>query len=716
MSGVVEPDSAEPEIRILLADDDPQLLASLSELLALHRYRADIAQGGAEAIRMLQPDAYDLLLLDLSMPGTDGHEVMRVLRERGINTLVIVVSGNASIDGIARALRSGAYDYLKKPYVPEELLATVNNAARKKRLEDSHHIIQRRLNRSERLHRLIVSHSPDIVYILDAQGRFSFVNTTIQDLLGYTPEELLGVSLLDLIDEDQRLKGHYFLEQAQHPHHELRVLEVTLQPKSSSLTARHFELVIWPMQDGEQPHGDHERHSVYGAARDITERLEAEAFISFQAYHDLLTRLPNRTLFNDRLGVALTQAMRDKRELAVMFIDLDRFKMINDSLGHTVGDRLLQAVSHRLLQCLREGDTLSRFGGDEFTLLLPEVRDQAAARGVGEKILAAIRAPFQLDGHQIFVGVSIGIAVFPGAGDTLDALIKNADIAMYQVKSAGRDGLEVFTPEMAGNTQRLQLEQDMHRGLTRGEFDVVYQSQVDTSTGDMVGVEALVRWNHPTLGRLGPAAFIAIAEDSRLIVELDRMTLARAARELLQHRQHGGAELRLSVNVSPIMVARADFVQMILGILEQEHFPATLLEIEITENLLLSDRQDVIDKLERLSAVGVQVAIDDFGTGYSSLSYLQKLPIDTLKIDRSFTRQVKNCAEGVCIVNAIVAMAQGLEMNIVVEGVETPEQLAYLRMLGCPVVQGFLYGEPDTLEVLWRRAHTRSDQAVALRH
>ena len=711
MIGIGEEHAPHPEVRILLSDDDPRMLQSLSGLLGMHDYRVETALGGRQALEMLQRERYDLLLLDLAMPEVDGHEVMRVMKERNIPTMTIVVSGNASLDGIASALRSGAYDYLKKPYVPEELLATVNNAVRKKRLEDSHKVIQVRLNRSERLHRLIVNHSPDIVYILDEQGRFSFLNATVSKLLGYTPDELIGVSLLDIIEEDQQEKGRYFLEQARHPYDELRSVEVALRPKFPGRSRRHFELVVWPMLDDESPHHDGGRYHTYGTARDITERMEAEEFISFQAYHDLLTRLPNRALFKDRLGIALTQAAREGHQLAVMFIDLDRFKVINDSLGHTIGDRLLQAVSERLLNCVRKGDTLSRFGGDEFTLLLPEVRDWESAAQVAEKILASIRAPFKLDGHEIFVGASIGIAMFPSAGATMDALIKNADIAMYRVKNTGRDGFQLFTPEMAGSTKRLQLEQEMHRGLARNEFFVVYQAQIHTEREELVGVEALVRWQHPKLGLLEPAEFISIAEESRLIVELDRNTLQRAARDLTLHRHRHGGELRLSVNVSPVMVSREDFVETVLDVLRQEDFPPELLEIEITENLLLSDRQDVIEKLHRLSEAGVRIAIDDFGTGYSSLSYLQKLPIHTLKIDRSFTRHIRSCEEGACLVNAIVAMAQGLQMEIVVEGVETEVQLEYLRALDCAVVQGFLYGKPDSLENVWNQAMARGRRA-----
>lgn len=716
MIGISEGQVAHSEVRILLADDDPRLLQSLGGLLGLYDYRVDTALGGRQALELLQREHYDLLLLDLAMPDVDGHEVMRVMNERRIPTLTIVVSGNASVDGVASALRAGAYDYLKKPYIPEELLATINNAVRKKRLEDSHESIQVQLKRSERLHRLIVNHSPDIVYTLDQRGCFSFVNATVSKLLGYAPDELIGVRLLDLIEEEAQEKGRYVLEQAGRPYHEVRSVDVPLRPKFPGRSQRHFELAVWPMLDEEKPHRDDDRYHSYGTARDITERMEAEEFISFQAYHDTLTRLPNRALFKDRLSTALARATREAHELAVMFIDLDRFKLINDSLGHTVGDRLLQAVSARLQNCVRKGDTLSRFGGDEFTLLLPEVRDRESARQVAEKILDCLRRPFKLDDQEIFAAASIGVAMFPSAGSSMEALIKNADIAMYRVKNTGRDGFQLFKPEMAGSTRRLQLEQEIHRGLARNEFLVVYQAQMDARRGELMGVEALVRWQHPKYGRMEPAEFISIAEESRLIAQLDLNTLRLAARDLTLHRQRHGSALRLSVNVSPVVVSQGDFVDTVLGILREEGFPPNLLEIEITESLLLNDRQDAIDKLARLSDAGMRIAIDDFGTGYSSLSYLHKLPIHTLKIDRSFTRQIRNCDEGACLVNAIVAMAQGLHMEIVVEGVETQMQLDYLNALGCTVMQGFLYGEPNSLEEVWEQTlqWTRKARAAGL--
>lgn len=695
--------------RILLTDDDPRMLDSLRTLLQLYDYQVDTALGGGEAIEKLSNNAYDLLLLDLKMPDVSGHDVMQHMAKHRINTMTIVVSGETSLNDISRALRQGAYDYLKKPYVPEELTATVKNAVRKKLLENSNRAMQIKLNQSERLHRFIVNNSPDIIFILDNNRCFSFVNSKIESLLHYPRNELIGKHITSIIAKSDLEKANYFIDSTMNPHLGVQTAELELKSHGLGEKNRYFEIALCPIDDTEQKTSmkSNSRYRIYGTARDISERMEAEAFINFQAYHDLLTRLPNRSLFKDRLSVAITQAQRNNTQLAVMFIDLDRFKVINDSLGHTMGDRLLQAVSQRLQQCIRKGDTLSRFGGDEFTLLLPEVKNAEAAAHIAEKILNDIKQPFSLSNHELFVGASIGIAIYPESGDSLDALIKNADIAMYRVKKTGKNGYQMYTHDMhSASSERLMLEQDMRRAIDNGEFEICYQPQVDITSRQICSVEALIRWNHPKLGRLGPAEFIPVAEDSRLIVDIDQYTLRKACREIGAYHRLGMPNLRLAVNLSPVMIEKADFVDSILHTLEEEHFPPHLLELEITENILMDDRQAVVEKLSRLTKAGIHLAIDDFGTGYSSLSYLQNFPVTTLKIDRSFIHSIKSCEDEACIVNAIVSMAKGLKMSIVAEGVESKEQLSYLQSLGCSIVQGYLFGKATQLEHIAKQFNT----------
>lgn len=688
---------------ILITDDDPRMLKSIKELLSTQGYQIDLALGGQESIEKLSQRPYDLLLLDLKMPDINGHEVMQFINQQEIDITTIVISGETSLEDISQALRHGAYDYLKKPYIPEELTATVGNAIKKKQLEKSHHSIQSRLNRSEKLHRFIVNNSPDIIFILDKKGNFSFINAQIETMLGFSRKELIGKPFLSLVDHSNE-RIEYFFERALSPHANPQTTELTLRNQNDSDSC-FFEISLWSISDGNQKIPEKNSHFyAYGTARDITDRKEAEAFINFQAYHDLLTRLPNRSLFKDRLNTAITQADRNQSQLAVMFIDLDRFKIINDSLGHTMGDRLLQSVSHRLQEHIRKSDTLSRFGGDEFTLLLPEISGQEAAVQVAEKILESIKKPFKITGHDIYVGASIGIAMYPNGGDNMDSLIKNSDIAMYQVKHTGKDGYCIYNSDMCEDpSQRLMLERDIRQAIELDEFEVFYQPQVEPKSQQLVGVEALVRWHHPELGLLSPSQFISIAEESRLITHIDKLTLRKACREIRLHHRQGHPNLQLAVNLSPIMIERDDFVDTITSILKEEDFPASLLELEITENILMGDRQDIVEKLLLLASKGIKLALDDFGTGYSSLSYLQKYPLKTLKIDRSFIHSISHKTDEACIVNAIIAMAQGLHLSIVAEGVESQEQLDYLSSLGCDTVQGFFFGKASTLETIVER-------------
>ncbi|NLO79367.1 MAG: EAL domain-containing protein [Xanthomonadaceae bacterium] len=699
---VLDNEDAQPA-RILLVDDDKRLLDSLNALLTAYGYQIDTADTGAAALDRLQRERYDVMLLDLHMPGMSGHEVMRQVIQRRIDITIVVVSGESSLADISYALRNGAYDYIKKPYVPEELIATINNAVRKRRLENYSRLMQSRLDRSENLHRFIVNNSPDLIYILDEEGNFSFVNRQVQTLLGYEPEELLGRHISTIIAPEDRERIRRILSLPAPLEGRRRAVNIAFNSRHPNQERRHFEVSMWPIADTEELYTVGKRYRTYGMARDITERVQAEAMISFQTYHDLLTQLPNRALFQDRLTMAINQAANGGQRPAVMFIDLARFKVVNDSLGHSVGDRLLQAVSERLAGCIGSGDTLSRFGGDEFNVLLADSRGLHHVQRVADNILANLRRPFYIDGHELHVDASIGVAIYPEGGETSEALIKNAGIAMYHAKTSGRSGLQIFEPEMNQTTnQRLLLEQELRRGLEQDQFEIYYQPQLDSMTEQLVGLEALIRWKHPTLGQVSPAVFIPVAEHSRLILELDRRTLRRACREIAALHRQGWQRLLLSVNLSPLLVRSENFVEDVLNTLQEEGFPPDCLELEITENLLLSDHPDVVKKLQRLNDAGVRLAIDDFGTGYSSLSYLQKFPISTLKIDRSFIHSIANSNEA-CIVNAIVAMAHGLKLRVVAEGVERAAQLDYLRAVRCPVVQGFLFAPPRPLAELTAR-------------
>ncbi|WP_417547090.1 EAL domain-containing protein [Marinobacter segnicrescens] len=698
-----ESDRLRARQQVLVADDNPRLLASLASLLSDHGFRPVTASNGSEACRLLQEHHFTMALLDLNMPGRDGFQVMEEASRLQPDCALVVVSGETSFRAVSRALRRGASDYIRKPFDPDEVLATLENVLGKQSLIRAHEDVQQRLEKSESLHRYIVNNSPDIVFMLDGQGRFCFLNRKVVNLLGYQPTDLLGKHFRLLLDEEEASRSKLALKNpgisADHP----VSFEVCLRASGSSRASRHFEITAFPISDdswrtlGDREYSDLSLHPrYYGIARDVTERKEAEAFISFQAYHDLLTRLPNRALFRDRLNMALNHASRHQQQLAVMFLDLDRFKIINDTLGHTVGDRLLQAVTQRLERCLRKGDTLSRFGGDEFTLLLPAVPDREHAAVIANKLIDTLREPFVLDNQDIYIGVSIGIAMFPEAGDTIEQLIRNADLAMYQVKTRGKDGYCFFDSSMTVDTgERLTLERDLRRAISEGELRVHYQPQVCLRTHRITGLEALVRWQHPERGLLMPADFLPLASETNLISEISHQVLAFACEEVGQWIAAGHQDLRLAVNLSPVQVEHPLFTERLMSQLRQIGFPPANLEIEITENVIMNDLEQVSHTLRELARHGVRIAIDDFGTGYSSLSYLHHLPIHTLKIDRSFVHGIRSGNDGACIVNAIIAMAQGLKLEIVAEGVETQDQLDYLSTSDCNLVQGFLFGRPQ---------------------
>lgn len=707
--------------RLLVVDDEPRLLSSLASLLRSQGYEVTEAEGGERACELIDQQSFDLALLDLRMPGVDGFEVMAELSDKQPDCGTIVVSGESSFAAVSRALRRGALDYIRKPFDPEELLATVESVINKQSLMRAHEHIQVRLEKSEALHRYIVNTSPDIVFMLDEEGYICFINSKVESLLGYQPEELCGKHFRQILDDRDVSKGTYALKGANITADNPRTLEVRLKTRGSQQATRHFEITAFPIDPQTWPHtGDSQIGATpksaryYGTARDVTERKEAEAFINFQAYHDLLTRLPNRALFKDRLELAIAQARRGKEKLAVMFLDLDRFKIINDTLGHAMGDRLLQAVTQRLEKCLRKGDTLSRFGGDEFTLLLPAIHDNEDARQIARKLIRALQAPFQLGEHEVFVGVSIGIAVYPEAGENLDQLIQSADIAMYHVKGRGKDGYRFYSQTMSVDTaNRLNLERDLRLALERDELRVFYQPQVCSRSNRIVGLEALVRWQHPERGLLYPGDFLALAEETKLIVQLSEWVMDRAFRDVGDWIRNGHPDLRLAVNLSPTQVEHPRFVDNLVRRMTKQYFPPDNLEIEITENVIMSDLDQISHKLRELATVGVRIAIDDFGTGYSSLNYLHRLPIHTLKVDQSFVRAIRSGEEGACIVNAIVAMAHGLKLEIVAEGVETDEQLSYLRNLGCHQVQGFFYGPARPAEEVFKALEERTVKAVS---
>jgi diguanylate cyclase (GGDEF)-like protein len=429
--------------------------------------------------------------------------------------------------------------------------------------------------------------------------------------------------------------------------------------------------------------------------KDVSEARAMSLRAVYLAQHDFLTDLPNRMLLNDRLTQAIALARRHGHCLAILFLDLDRFKHVNDSLGHVIGDELLQSVARRLLRCVRSSDTVSRQGGDEFVVLLSEIQHADDAAASAQKILAALAAPHEVANHQLHVTVSIGISIYPDDGLDAERLITSADTAMYHAKQAGRNHYQFFEPDMnARAVERQWIEAGLHRALTRCEFVLHYQPKIDLETGAMTGAEALIRWAHPERGLIFPTEFVPIAEDCGLIVPIGQWVLREACRQARAWIDEGRRPTAVAVNISAAEFRDPGFLEHVRDVLNETGLDAAYLELELTESSLIQHAESTALALQALKNIGVQVAIDDFGTGYSSLSYLRKFPINVLKVDQSFVREISADPVGNSIVCAVIGMGRSLGHRVIAEGVETREQLAFLRSQRCGEGQGYYFSPP----------------------
>ena len=516
-----------------------------------------------------------------------------------------------------------------------------------------------------------------------------------------------GMSALFGLSQDGPAPRYQDLHKALHPD-DLPLLNATLRHAVKAGTDFQIDFrVLWPdasvhwISNRGQVYRDIDDRAmrIIGVAMDISERKQVEERIAHMAHHDALTGLPNRALLRDRIGQAIARAHRNQAEVAVLFIDLDRFKHINDSLGHEAGDSLLEAVATRISVCLREGDTVSRLGGDEFVIVLPDA-DSRSAAAVAAKVLEALSMPFQLHEHDLHVTASIGISGYPGDGEDTDMLMRNADTAMYHAKDTGRANYQFFTARMNASTQqRFRLETDLRGALERREFTLFYQPVFTIVDRRPIGFEALLRWNHPDRGLVLPGEFIGHAETSGLIIPLGEWVLREACMQIKRWQDRGLA-LKVAVNISAHQLRRKGFHELLSSVVRGTGIDPALLELEITEGVLIEGVDEALKLLGLIDALGIRLAVDDFGTGYSGLSYLKRFPIDTVKIDQSFIRDLSVDPDDAAIVRAIVAMARSLKLSVVAEGVETGEQLAYLQTLDCDMAQGFYLGHPIPIDGL----------------
>jgi len=583
-------------------------------------------------------------------------------------------------------------EYWSHPmYRNGELMGTVVNfidISERKRMEQA-------LRESEERYRLISRVSTDLLYsctqTVNGDLTVDWATISTDRVFGYSLDEILAqrnwrffVHPDDYAEFDRHIA---FLAPGQSSECELRILA-----KGDAVHyIRAYTLAMEPAAGGQTG------NRLYGACQDITERRHAEARIEFLAHHDVLTGLPNRVLLRDRFEQALARTQRSQSLVALLFLDLDNFKRVNDTLGHMAGDQLLLEVVKRLTHCTRDSDTISRQGGDEFILLLNEVPNVETVERVAADILRLLGEPVEINGQAINASCSIGVALYPQDGSDFDGLLQKADTAMYNAKDAGRDTCRFFDDGMNRQaSEHLLLQNRLHQALCRAELQLHYQPQLDTDNGKVTGVEALLRWYNPELGEVSPARFIPVAEDSGLIVPIGAWVIEEACRQAQLWRHAGLPDITMSVNLSALQFRRAGLIETVAGALSRSALPPHLLEVELTESILLQDVENTLDTVRQLKALGIRLAIDDFGTGYSSLSYLKRFAVDRLKIDQSFVHDIHTDPDDSAIVSAVIQLARSLRLGIIAEGVETAEQLAFLREAGCREVQGYLFSRPLT--------------------
>ncbi|HEX8473336.1 MAG TPA: EAL domain-containing protein [Pyrinomonadaceae bacterium] len=546
------------------------------------------------------------------------------------------------------------------------------------------------LEESEELFRSAFDHAAIGMAMVSSDGRWLRVNMHLCAILGYTEQELLEMDFQSITHPDDLGVALVNVARLLKEHTQNHRMEKRYIHKQG-----HEVWVLWSVARVRDLNGDAVR--LIFQIQDITDRKQSEERLLHDAFHDALTGLPNRALFIDHLKLTIARTKRRENQMfAVLFLDLDRFKVINDSLGHMLGDQLLIGIARRLEACLRQEDTVSRVGGDEFTILLEDIQDETEAIMVAERIHKELATPFNLDGHEVFTTVSIGIAPSSTGYDHPEEIMRDADTAMYRAKSLGKARHEVFDKAMhAFAVNLLQLETDLRRALERHEFFIQYQPIVALDTFQLRGFEALVRWQHPERGLISPMDFIPIAEDTGQIISIGLWTLEQACRQMRQwQKQFPSESLFISVNLSGKQFTQPDLIEQVRVTLESTKLDPRSLKLEITESVVMENIDTATEMLRQLRALGVQLSIDDFGTGYSSLSYLHRFPIDTLKIDRSFVMRMVDNSENIEIVRTIVMLAQILGMDVVAEGVETKEQLALLRKLGCENGQGYFFSKP----------------------
>ncbi|MBQ5961931.1 EAL domain-containing protein [Massilia sp. ZL223] len=676
--------------RVLVISPDPDDVRTLRQALGSASDGPFIVENAstlASGLRRIEQGGVDAILLDLTLPDSRGLAGFDQVHAVARHTPVMTLCALGEEQDASEAVQRGAQGWLSKGYFDNNLVPqSLRNVIERMKVEQKLYAVQARAQ-------ITLNSIGDAVISVDMHGRVDYLNIAAELMTGWKRDEAKGrriSEILVMVDGDGGAPVVNPVEAV------LRDGQVEGLAGEVVMADRHGK--CRRIEDSAAPIFDWDGLLV-GAVmvfRDVSDTVALTTKMKHLAQHDFLTGLPNRVLLNDRITQATVSAKRSNTCPALLFLDLDKFKHINDSLGHAIGDHLLQAVAGRLLDCVRSSDTVSRHGGDEFVVLLADERRPQDAALAAEKILIAISTPFLLDGHQLHTSTSIGISVFPLDGLDAAALLKNADTAMYHAKERGRNAYQFFRHDMnARAVERQLIESNLRLALERSEFTLHYQPKLDLESETITGVEALLRWNHPEWGLVPPERFIHIAEECGLVIPLGRWVLREACTQAVRWRDSGIAPVSIAVNVSAMEFRHRDYFDHALAIFKATGADPVWLQLELTESVLMRDVAASAGLLAKFKAMGVQIAVDDFGTGYSSLSYLNQFPIDVLKIDQSFVRAIDGSAErNGAIVSAVIGMGRSLHQRVIAEGIENAVQLAFLKLHGCGEGQGYFFSKP----------------------
>jgi diguanylate cyclase (GGDEF)-like protein/PAS domain S-box-containing protein len=634
----------------------------------------------------LEGSDVDVILLYLGPHDPSRLEEVRRAHATAPRVPLVVITDSEDESMATLVLQEGAQDYLVKgQFGTLGLLRALRYAIERKTMEEALFVEKERAQ-------VTLNSIGDAVVCMDIAGNVTFLNLVAEKIMGWSWEEAAGRPIADvfrILDATSRKITPNLIEMAVGENR-------TVHLPANCILVRRDGIEI-PIEDSVAPIHNRDK-KITGAViifRDVSAARSMEVQMTHAAEHDSLTDLPNRMLLNDRIRQAITLARRRTRQIAVLFLDLDGFKHINDSLGHPFGDKLLQSVAKRLVDCVRDSDTVSRQGGDEFIVLLADLTRPDEAALTAKRMLERVAEAHSIDQHDLHIDASIGVSIYPDDGPDAETLIKNADVAMYQAKVKGRQSYQFFKPAMnVRAVERQSIEEDLRHALERREISLLYQPKVNLQSGEITGAEALIRWTHPVRGLVSPETFIPVAEDCGLILPLGRWVLHEACTQARIWMDAGLPQMTMAVNISAMEFRDDGFLDGVFAILENTGLDPRFLELELTESILMEHAESAESVLKALRKIGVRVALDDFGTGYSSLSYLQKFPIDALKVDQSFVRQIAAATGETSIVTAVIAMARSLKLRVIAEGVETAKELTFLRSLQCDEAQGFFFCSP----------------------